>query len=1255
MAKGKAAVVAKGKAAAKKATTADSNPLLGAWTTPFEMPPFDKVRIEHFMPAFDKAFAANRKEIAAIASAEDAPTFANTIDALEKSGDLLDRTSSVFFNLAATDTNKDIQAIERALAPRFAKHGMRIYQDETLFARVDALFKKRKKLGLSEEQGRVLERYHRAFVKSGAGLDAKKKKRMAAIAARMSVLGTRFSQNLLADEQAFVMVLEGERDIAGLPESVRAAAAQAAKDHGHPGKHVVTLARSSIEPFLQYSARRDLREKAFRAWAQRGANGGETDNRKIVAEILGLRAERAHILGFKTAANSALEFSMAKTPATVRKLLMEVWAPARVRAGEERDQLQEAARAEGGNFKLAAWDWRYYAEKVRKARYDVDDGEIKPYLQLDNVIAAAFDVAGKLFGIEIKERKDLPVYHPDVRVFEVMRQGKPIGLFLGDYFARPSKHSGAWMSGWRKQEKLAGQIRPIVVNVMNFAKGAAGEPTLLSLDDARTLFHEFGHGLHGLLSNVTYPSVSGTSVEKDFVELPSQLYEHWLLRPEVMSRYARHYKTWQAGAGGTVEAAGGGAQLQPGLQDHRVPVGGDRRPRPARDREGQGARRRQIRGGDALAHRHARGDRHAPPHPALPAHHGRLCGGLLQLSVVGGDGRRRVPGLRGGGRHLRRQAGQAALRQHLLGRRQARCGGRLQGLPRPAAGDQGAAREARAGRGVSGAGQPTGGLMGAALEHHRAGRLAEAERAYEAVLDAEPTNVDALNLLGVIKGQKGDLAAAERLIGAALRRAPNAPLVILNYGNVLNFMGRYAEAVAHFDQVLAAMPTNAQAWNNRGHALRALGRLEEALESFERLLRLAPDLADAWFAHGNVLFALRRLPQALESYSRAVTLRPRFPEALTMQALVLAQRFESQQALAAVERALSFAPKLASARFVQALAALPQAAVSEEEAAAAGALFAQRIDGLRTDCMDEAHAWINALPLFGLTYQERNNRGEFAKYGALCSDAMALWHRQHHAPTGAAAPARTARVPGSSGAPVRLGIASSFVWGHSVWHAILRGVVEHIDRAKIELHIFHLGKLEDARDGVGAVAVQVLQRGPPVGGGLDRCHPGARARRAVLPGGVRRPRRPQAREPAPRGQADHHLGPPAHDGPAHDGLLLLGRRLRAGRCAGPLHGAADPPAAARLLPEARCGRAPAGSISRRSASPGMLQSCCRRARPTNTRRSTTGCFPRSPVAWGAAPSSSSITSRWARSAGSSGRGWMRRSGRAACASTTTRG
>ena len=538
-----AAVRRASKTAAAKVKPGGKNPLLEVWTTPFKMPPFDRIEIEHFVPAFDKGFAANRKEIAAIAGNAQAPTFANTIEALERAGDALDRVSAVFFNLAGTDTNEAIQAIERALAPRFAKHGMRIYQDETLFARVDALFKRRNKLRLSEEQKRVLERYHRGFVKSGAGLDARAKKRMAAIAARLSVLGTQFSQNLLADEQAFVLVLEGEADLAGLPEAVRAAAAQAASEHGHKGKHAVTLARSSIEPFLQYSSRRDLREKAFNAWIMRGANGGKTDNRKIVAEVLGLRAERARLLGFDTAADSALEFSMAKTPHAVRKLLMDVWGPARVRAREERDQLQKAAQAEGGNFELAAWDWRYYAEKVRKARFDVDDGEIKPYLQLDNVIAAAFDVAGKLFGVTFTERKDLPVYHPEVRAFEVKRDGRHVGLFLGDYLARPSKHSGAWMSGWRKQEKLAGEITPIVVNVMNFAKGAPGEPTLLSLDDARTLFHEFGHGLHGLLSNVTYPTVSGTSVERDFVELPSQLYEHWLTRPEVLARFARHYKT----------------------------------------------------------------------------------------------------------------------------------------------------------------------------------------------------------------------------------------------------------------------------------------------------------------------------------------------------------------------------------------------------------------------------------------------------------------------------------------------------------------------------------------------------------------------------------------------------------------------------------------------------------------------------------------------------------------------------------------
>ena len=519
------------------------NPLAEAWTTPFQIPPFDRVKVADFLPAFDKGFAQHRREIAAIVRDRQPATFANAIDALERSGELLNRISAVFFNLAATDTNEEIQAIERALAPRFAKHRMRIYQDATLFGRVQRLFKTRRRLKLSQEQACVLERYHRAFINAGAGLPTKAKKRMAAIAARMSVLGTHFSQNLLADEQAFVLVLDGEADLAGLPEAIRAAAAQTATERGHKGKHAITLQRSSIEPFLQYSARRDLREKAFNAWITRGAKGGKTDNRKIVAEVLALRAERAKLLGFKTAAHFALEFSMAKTPTNVRKLLMEVWGPARTRAGEERDQLQRCVQAEGSNFELAQWDWRYYAEKVRKTQFAVDDVKIKPYLQLDSVIAAAFDVAGKLFGLTFTERKDLPVYHPEVRIFEVKRGGRHVGLFLGDYFARPSKHSGAWMSGWRKQQKLAGDITPIVVNVMNFAKGRQGEPALLSLDDARTLFHEFGHGLHGLLSNVTYPSVSGTSVEKDFVELPSQLYEHWLTRPEVLSRFARHDKT----------------------------------------------------------------------------------------------------------------------------------------------------------------------------------------------------------------------------------------------------------------------------------------------------------------------------------------------------------------------------------------------------------------------------------------------------------------------------------------------------------------------------------------------------------------------------------------------------------------------------------------------------------------------------------------------------------------------------------------
>jgi len=530
---------------ASRAKVAAGNPLLAPWTTPFEVPPFDRVRDEQFLPALDHAFAAHVAEIEAIATQRASPTFENTIAALERAGCSLDRIADVFDNLAATDTNETIQAIEREIAPRFAKHGMRIYQDGKLFRRVDALMQDKTGLGLSEEQSRVLERHHRSFVRAGAALDAKARKRLAAIAQRLASLGTKFDQNVLADEQDFVLVLDTESDLAGLPEAVRAAAAQTAAERGSKGKHAVTLSRSSIEPFLQFSSRRDLREQAYTAWRQRGANGGKTDNRKIVAEILKLRAERARLLGFKTSADAALEFSMAKTPANVRKLLMKVWTPARARARQERADLQEAVRTEGGNFEVAGWDWRYYAEKVRKARFDVDEAEVKPYLQLDGVIAAAFDCANKLFGVSFKERKDLPVYHPEVRSFEVTgADGRHVGLFISDYFARASKRSGAWCSRFRAQHKLdAQEVRPIVVNVMNFAKGAPGAPALLSIDDARTLFHEFGHALHALLSDVTYLSVSGTRVERDFVELPSQLYEHWIQHPQVLRKFARHYKT----------------------------------------------------------------------------------------------------------------------------------------------------------------------------------------------------------------------------------------------------------------------------------------------------------------------------------------------------------------------------------------------------------------------------------------------------------------------------------------------------------------------------------------------------------------------------------------------------------------------------------------------------------------------------------------------------------------------------------------
>jgi peptidyl-dipeptidase Dcp len=387
----------------------------------------------------------------------------------------------------------------------------------------------------------VLDRYHTIFVRAGAQLGAEKKQRLAAITERLATLGTQFSQNVLADEKSYTLVLDGEADLAGLPAFLREAAAHAADERGLKGKHVITLSRSSIEPFLTFSKRRDLREQAFKAWAARGDTGGSTDNKAIIAEMVGLRAERARLLGYETFSDFKLADTMAKTPDAVLGLLNEVWGPAKARAMEERDDLQAMAQGQGDNIGIEPWDWRFYAEQVRKARHDLDEAVIKPYFQLDRIIEAAFETAHRLFGLSFSEIKDAPRYHPDVRVWQVMGSGgELVGIFIGDYFARSSKRSGAWMSSFRGQERLAGDIRPIIVNVMNFSKG---EPSLLSFDDARTLFHEFGHALHGLLSNVTYPLLAGTGVSTDFVELPSQLYEHWLGRPEILRRYATHHET----------------------------------------------------------------------------------------------------------------------------------------------------------------------------------------------------------------------------------------------------------------------------------------------------------------------------------------------------------------------------------------------------------------------------------------------------------------------------------------------------------------------------------------------------------------------------------------------------------------------------------------------------------------------------------------------------------------------------------------
>ncbi|MEJ6021808.1 M3 family metallopeptidase [Ramlibacter sp. PS4R-6] len=516
------------------------NPLLQDWHGAWAVPPFESVQPTHFEPAFDVAMKEHRDELDAIANDAAPASFDNTLAAFDRSGARLSRIEALFSNLCHSHTNPELQAVQRRMAVPLAAHESAIYMHRKLFARVQAVHETRQKAGLSSQQLRLLERVHLDFVRAGAMLAPAAQERYKEVTQKLAELTTAFGQNVLHDESTWQLVLKTEGELAGLPEFVRSAARSAAQERGIEG-YAITLSRSLIVPFLTFSQRRDLRETAWRAWAARGEHAGEHDNRPLIAQIIELRQEQAQLHGYKSFADYALVDRMAREPKAVHQLLDDVWDRAKQKVESERAQLKAAQAADGATGEIESWDWRYWAEKVRQRDYAIDDAQVKPYFALEAMVNAAFDTAQRLFGIRFTPRPDLPAYHPDVKVYEVHdAQGGPVGLFFHDNYARPSKRSGAWMSTFLRQGRNGGTLRPLVANNNNFAKGA---PTLLSFDDVRTLFHEFGHGLHGLLSNVDYVKLSCTSVLQDFVELPSQLFEHWMSEPEVLRRHARHVQT----------------------------------------------------------------------------------------------------------------------------------------------------------------------------------------------------------------------------------------------------------------------------------------------------------------------------------------------------------------------------------------------------------------------------------------------------------------------------------------------------------------------------------------------------------------------------------------------------------------------------------------------------------------------------------------------------------------------------------------
>jgi len=524
----------------------NENPLLMKWEGPHGgVPPFDRVQIPLFKPALETAMAEQLAETDAIARNTAAPDFENTIAALERTGKTFDRVTTVYGVWGATMASPEYQAVQREMAPRLAAFNDQITQNEALFKRIEAVYNSPAKAKLTPEQQRLTWLYYTNFVRAGARLSPEAKKRLSQINQQLAGLFTKFSQNVLAEETDQFIVLKSEDELAGLPQSLRDAAKTAAESKKQPGGWVIVNTRSSIDPFLTYSDRRDLREKAWRMFVNRGDNGGEHDNNAIITEILQLRAERAKLLGYKTHAHWRLENSMAKTPERALELMEAVWKPSVARVHEEVADMQALADKEGAKIKIEPWDYRHYMEKVRKAKYDLDQNEVKPYLQLEKLREGIFWVSGELFNFNFTPVTNVPVAHPDIRVWEVTDKTskKHIGLWYFDPYARAGKRSGAWMNAYRSQERVNGEITTIVSNNSNFVKGKPGEPVLISWDDALTMFHEFGHALHGLSSNVTYPSVAGTAVPRDYVEFPSQLLEHWLPTPEVLQRFALHYQT----------------------------------------------------------------------------------------------------------------------------------------------------------------------------------------------------------------------------------------------------------------------------------------------------------------------------------------------------------------------------------------------------------------------------------------------------------------------------------------------------------------------------------------------------------------------------------------------------------------------------------------------------------------------------------------------------------------------------------------